>query len=174
LGATQAIGGIFSACLLYTVGRITAPRHRRLVFAAGLALFFLGAAGNALLFNAVGALIFIGCLALAKPLLDLAYNPIEFQVVDAVSRLEGRNEYAYLFNHEIGLFAGRCLGCVLFLAIAYRWSGVMALRYSLPVVALLQMLSIHVAGRISQGLALADGRGQGAGEGRPRSYAIFH
>jgi YQGE family putative transporter len=152
LGATQAIGGVFSACLLYTVGRVTTPHHRRIVFATGLLLFLLGAVSNALLFNAVGVLIFIGCLVLAKPLLDLAYNPIEFQVVDVVSRMEGRNEYAYLFNHEIGLFTGRCLGCLLFLAIAHWWSGVAALKYALPVVALLQLLSIRVAGQISRSL----------------------
>jgi YQGE family putative transporter len=167
LGATQAIGGVFSACLLYTVGRVTAPRHRKMVFAAGLLLFFLGAVSNALLFNAAGVLIFIGCLALAKPLLDLAYNPIEFQVVDAVSRLEGRNEYAYLFNHEVGLFAGRCLGCLLFLAIAGWGSGVAALKYALPVVALLQLISIRVASQISHGLQAAGQTAKGTGEGRP-------
>jgi YQGE family putative transporter len=154
LGATQAAGGVFSACLLYAVGRTTAPRHRRIIFAAGLVLFLMGAVSNALLFNAVGVLIFIGCLALAKPLLDLAYNPIEFQVVDVVSRLEGRNEYAYLFNHELGLFTGRCLGCVLFLAIAHWWSGVAALKYALPVVALLQLFSLRVAGQISRSLQM--------------------
>jgi YQGE family putative transporter len=152
LGATQAIGGVFSACLMYTVGRIAAPQHRRIVFAAGLVLFLLGAITNTLLFNAVGVLIFIGCLLLAKPLLDLAYYPIQLQVVDVVSRLEGRNQYAYIFNHEFGLFTGRCLGCGLFLGIAYWWSGIAALKYALPVIALLQLLSIRVAGQISRGL----------------------
>ena len=152
LGATQAIGGVFSACLMYTAGRIASPHHRRLVFSAGLALFFLGAVVNALLFNAPGVLIFIGCLLLAKPLLDLGYNPIELQVIETVSRLERRNEYAYLFNHDLGLFAGRSLGCLLFLAIAYWGSGIAALRYALPVIALLQLLSIHVAGQISRRL----------------------
>jgi YQGE family putative transporter len=103
----------------------------------------------------MGVLIFIGCLLLAKPLLDLAYFPIQLQVVDVVSRLEGRNEYAYIFNHEFGLFAGRCLGCGLFLGIAYVWSGNAALKYALPVIALLQLLSIRVAGQISRGLAAA-------------------
>ena len=155
LGATQAIGGVFSACLMYMAGRIAAPSHRILVFSVGLLLFFLGAVVNALLFNAMGVLIFIGCLLLAKPLLDLAYFPIQLQVVDVVSRLEGRNEYAYIFNHEFGLFAGRCLGCGLFLGIAYVWSGNAALKYALPVIALLQLLSIRVAGQISRGLAAA-------------------
>lgn len=152
LGATQSVGGVVSACLLYTVGRTAGPRHRRLVFSAGLVLFLLGAVANALLFNAVGVLIFIGCLVLAKPLLDLAYNPIELRVVDVVSRLEKRNQYAYLFNHDLGLFAGRALGCLLFLAIAHWGSGRLALRYALPAIALLQLFSIHVAGQITRTL----------------------
>ena len=101
------------------------------------------------------ASIFMGCLLLAKPLLDLAYYPIQLQVIDAVSQLEGRNEYAYIFNHEFGLFTGRCLGCGLFLGIAYGWSGNAALKYALPVIALLQLLSIRVAGQISRGLTAA-------------------
>lgn len=152
LGATQAAGGVFAACLMYTTGRLAEPRHRRIVFAAGLLLFLLGALTNTVLFNAVGVLIFIGCLLLAKPLLDLAYYPIQLQVVDAVSRLEGRSEYAYIFNHEFGLFMGRCMGCCLFLGIAFWVSGIAALKYALPVIALLQVLSIRVAGRISRDL----------------------
>jgi YQGE family putative transporter len=152
LGTTQAIGGVFSAFLMYLAGRIAAPRHRIIVFSAGLVLFFLGAVTNTLLFNAVGVLIFIGCLLLAKPLLDLAYYPIQLQVVDAVSRLEQRNQYAYIFNHEFGLFTGRCLGCGFFLGIDYWWSGIAALKYALPMIALLQLLSIRVAAQIFRGL----------------------
>jgi MFS transporter, YQGE family, putative transporter len=155
LGATQAIGGVFSACLMYLAGRLAAPKHRIFVFSAGLLLFFLGAVTNTLLFNAVGVLIFIGCLLLAKPLLDLAYYPIQLQVVDVVSHIEGRNEYAYIFNHEFGLFLGRALGCCLFLGIAFWGSGIAALKYALPVIALLQLLSIWVAGQINRDLIAA-------------------
>lgn len=150
LGATQALGGVFSACLMYMAGRIAMPRHRGILFAAGLLLFFLGALCNAWLFNAVGVLIFVGCLLLSKPLLDLAYNPIELSVVDAVSRQEGRSPYAYLFNHELGLFPGRLVGCGLFLAIAHWFSAHAALKYALPVVALVQLISIPVARQISR------------------------
>ncbi|HTW81029.1 MAG TPA: hypothetical protein VME23_15890 [Terracidiphilus sp.] len=155
LGVTQAVGGVFSACLMYATGRLAQPRHRRIVFAAGLLLFLLGALSNAALFNAAGVLVFMGCLVLAKPLLDLAYYPIQLQVVDVVSRLEGRSEYAYIFNHEFGLFLGRLLGCGLFLGIAYWGSGIAALKYALPVIALLQLLSIRVAGQISRDLVEA-------------------
>ena len=152
LGAVQAVGGVFSACVLYAAGRLTAPRHRKIIFAVGLSLFLLGAVTNALLFSALGVLIFIACLLLAKPMLDLAYFPIQLQVVDTVSQIEGRNSYAYIFNHEFGLFTGRALGCGLFLAIAHWGSGIAALKYALPVIALLQMLSIWVNARISRDL----------------------
>jgi YQGE family putative transporter len=152
LGATQSIGGVFSAFLMYAVGRIASPRHRIVVFTAGLILFFLGAVTNTVLFNAVGVLVFIACLIVAKPLLDLAYYPMQLQVIDAVSQLENRAEYAYIFNHEFGLFTGRLLGCGLFLALAYGWSGNAALKYALPVIALVQLLSIRVAGQISRDL----------------------
>ena len=155
LGATQAIGGVFSAFLMYTVGRLAAPKDRIFVFSGGLVLFFLGAVINTWLFDAAGVLIFMGCLLLAKPLLDIAYYPIQLQVIDAVSRLEDRNEYAYIFNHEFGLFMGRGLGCGLFLVIAYSWSGIAALKYALPVIALLQLLSIGVAGQIFRALTAA-------------------
>jgi MFS transporter, YQGE family, putative transporter len=155
LGTTQAVGGVFSAFLMYLVGRIAAPQHRRIVFAAGLLLFLLGAVTNTLLFNAVGVLVFIGCLIVAKPLLDIAYYPIQLQVVDVVSQIEKRNQYAYIFNHEFGLFTGRCLGCGLFLGIAGWWSGIAALKYALPVIALLQLLSIRVAGQIFRDLGAA-------------------
>jgi len=158
LGVTQAVGGVLSACVLYTAGRMTAPRHRNRVFLVALLLFFLGAVVNGVLFNAVGVLIFLACFLLAKPMLDLAYNPIEWNVVDLLSRLEKRNQYGYLFNHEFGLFLGRCLGCILFLAIVHWDSAIAALKYALPVIALLQLLSIPVAGQIARDLRQARSR----------------
>jgi len=155
LGAVQAIGGILSAFLLYTAGRLAAPRHRLIVFSVALSLFLAGSLTNTFLFNAIGVLVFLGCLLLAKPMLDLAYYPIQLHVVDAVSHIEERNQYTYIFNHEFGLFTGRCLGCGLFLGIAYWASGVAALKYALPVIALLQMLSILVTLQISRGLEKA-------------------
>jgi YQGE family putative transporter len=156
LGTVQAIGGVLSAFLLYTAGRLAAPRHRLMVFSIALSLFLAGSLTNTIVFNAIGVLIFLACLLVAKPMLDLAYYPIQLQVVDAVSHLEKRNQYAYIFNHEFGLFTGRCLGCGLFLGIAHWGSGIAALKYALPVIALLQMLSIRVTSQISRGLNQAE------------------
>lgn len=144
LGTVQAAGGLISALVLYAIGRTTGPRHRLLVFTVGLVLFAIGTVINAALFDAVGVLIFMGCLLLAKPLLDIAYFPIQMLVIDIVSRIEGRNQYAYLFNCEFALFLGRLLGCGLFIALADFVSDIAALKYALPVIAALQLLSIWV------------------------------
>jgi YQGE family putative transporter len=96
------------------------------------------------MFNAKGVLIFMAFLLLAKPLLDIAYFPIQMLIIDIVSNLEGRNQYAYLFNCEFALFLGRFLGCSLFIALALYVSDVAALKYALPTIAGIQLISIWV------------------------------
>ena len=73
------------------------------------------------------------------------------QVIDAVSALEHRNQFAYLFNQEFGFFAGRLTGGVLFLVLATKVSDVFALRHALLIVGAVQLLSIPVARSILQG-----------------------
>jgi YQGE family putative transporter len=145
LGLVQTAGGLLAALLLYGLGRLAAPRHRIAVFAAGLALFAIGAAFNAALFNAAGALLFVVSLLLAKPLLDLAYFPIQLSVIDTLSTLEQRPRFAYILSHEFGQYLGRVLGCGLFLVLARLISAVFALRFAMLAVALLQLLSIRLA-----------------------------
>jgi len=142
LGMIQAAGGVISALVLYVIGRTAKPKHRLLVFTIGLLLFAVGSMINAILFSATGVLIFMACLLLAKPLLDIAYYPIQMLIIDIVSHIEGRNQYAYIFNCEFALFAGRLLGCVLFIALANFVSDTAALKYALPMIAAVHMLTI--------------------------------
>ena len=145
LGLIQAAGGIVSSFVLYALGRLAGPQHRVRVFAAGLLLFAAGSMVNAALFNAKGVLIFMACLVLAKPVLDLAYFPIQMLIIDKVSAIEGRNQYTYIFSHEFGLFLGRLTGCGLFILLANYVSHAAALKYALPIIAILQIASIWVA-----------------------------
>ncbi|HVX67895.1 MAG TPA: hypothetical protein VHA11_14885 [Bryobacteraceae bacterium] len=145
LGTVLAAGGVLSACILYAVGRTAGARRRMHVFTAGLALFALGALVNALLFSAAGVLVFLLCLLLARPLLDLAYFPIQMLVIDTLAEIEGRSAFGYILNHEFGLYVGRLLGCGLFLALAAFVSNIFALKYALPVIGALQLFSIFAA-----------------------------
>lgn len=148
LGALQAVGGILSAFLLYAIGRIAKPRHRLIIFAVALSLFTLGGLANAILFDAAGVLVFMICLLLARPLHDIAYFPIQMQVIDVVSAIEHRNKFAYIFNQEYGFYVGRLSGCGLFILLARCVSDTFALRYALLIIGLIQLLSIAVARRV--------------------------
>ena len=156
LGTIQAIGGILSAFLLYIIGRTTKPKHRLVIFTVGLALFAIGGLANAVLFNSTGVLLFMICLLLGRPLHDIAYFPIQMQVIDTVSAIEHRNKFAYIFNQEFGFFVGRFAGCGLFILLANYMSDTFALRYALLIIGVVQLLSIWIANQILRGCRILD------------------
>ena len=104
-----------------------------------------------MLFSATGVLIFMVCLLLGRPLHDIAYFPIQMQVIDAVSHIEHRNKFTYIFNQEFGFYIGRLSGCGLFILLANYVSDTFALRYALLIIGAIQMLSIWFAKRVIDG-----------------------
>lgn len=145
LGTAQSVGAIVAAVLMYIIGRLAKPQHRLYIFAGGLIFFFIASLFNGIMYNATGVIIFMMFLLLAKPLLDLAYFPIQFSVIDILSKKENRNEFAYILNHEAGLYAGRFVGAGTFIFLAYYFSTEVALRYAIMIIALVQLLSVVVA-----------------------------
>jgi len=148
LGTAQSIGAVIAAVIMYILGRISKPSDRIKIFSAGLILFALGAILNGILFNQIGVILFMLLLLVAKPMLDLAYFPIQFKVIDIVSKIENRGEFAYILNHEAGLYVGRFLGAGTFIVLAYAMSTEFALRYAIIIIAMLQLCSIFVAKKI--------------------------
>ncbi|RZL49675.1 MAG: MFS transporter, partial [Pedobacter sp.] len=145
LGTAQSVGAIIAAIAMYIIGRNTSPKHRLYVFGTGLVLFAVAAIINGILYSSTGVILFMLFLLLAKPLLDLAYFPIQFSVIDILTKKEKRSEFAYILNHEAGLYVGRLIGASTFLILAYSFSVEIALRYAIVIVALLQLLSYWVA-----------------------------
>jgi YQGE family putative transporter len=140
LGLIQGIAAAVSAILLYVLGRITGPHHRLMIYGIGCSLFVMGAMFNAGLYSAFGVILFMLCLLFARPLLDIAYFPIQLKVIDVVAEKEGRNEFAYIFNHELGLYLGRLFGCGLFIVLARYVSEYAALRYALLAIAVVHFM----------------------------------
>lgn len=149
VGSIQSSGALLSAVMLYFLGRKSAPKHRLKIFVAGLGLFLIGSFVNMALYNALGVIIFIGCLVFARPLLDLAYYPIQLGVIECVSGKEDRNQFAYIFNHEVGIYVGRLTGCLAFIIICRSVSEQAALQYALLGVAAIQFFSVWVAKSIT-------------------------
>jgi MFS transporter, YQGE family, putative transporter len=145
LGLVQSISGVATAIMLYLLGRTTRPDQRIYIFAAGLIIFLIGTLANGILFSAIGVIIFVLCKVLFQPLHDIAYFPIQMKVIDVVSHIENRNEFTYIFNHEFGLYLGRFLGLGLFIFFATYISESFALKYSLIVIAVVQLASLPLA-----------------------------
>src|SRR5690606_14174840 len=148
LGTAQSIGAIIAAFVMYIIGRRSKPSHRIYIFAAGLICFTIAALFNGILFNQLGVILFMLFLLVAKPLLDIAYFPIQFNVIDIISKFEKRSVYAYILNHEAGLYVGRFLGAGTFIILAYFYSNEFALRYAIIIIAILQLGSILIAKNI--------------------------
>lgn len=155
LGLIQGIAAAVSAILLYVLGRVTGPNHRLLIYGIGCLLFMVGALLNAALYSALGVILFMMCLLFARPLLDIAYFPIQLKVIDYVAEKEKRNEFSYIFNHELGLYLGRLFGCGLFIVLARYVSEYAALRYALLVIAILHALGWFMAKSILKEKELA-------------------
>ena len=128
LGLIQGISGGLTAIILYLLGRFSKPKHRILVFGVGITIFLIGTVINGIALSAFGVIVFILCKVFFQPLHDLAYFPIMMKVIDVVSKREDRNQYAYILNHEFGLYTGRVLGLGLFILLAYAVSEIFALR----------------------------------------------
>lgn len=150
LGTAQSLGAIIAAFIMYIIGRNAKPEHRLLIFAAGLICFALAALFNGALYNATGVIFFMLFLLVAKPMLDMAYFPIQFSVIDILSKKEQRSEFAYILNHEMGLYIGRFIGAGTFIFLAYYYSNEIALRYAIIIIAFMQLMSIFVARIIIQ------------------------
>lgn len=148
LGLVQSISGLITALVIYILGRLTGPKHRIYIFTAGYIIFLVGALFNGLLYSAVGVMIFVLAKVLFQPLHDIAYFPIQMKVINVLSKKENRNEFAYIFNHEFGLYAGRFMGLILFVYLAFYVSESFALKYALIIVAVLQLLAIPLAQHI--------------------------
>lgn len=148
LGLIQGISGGLTAILIYLLGRFAKPKHRILIFSLGISLFLIGTIVNGIALSMVGVMVFVLLKVFFQPLHDLAYYPIMLKVIDVVAKKENRNQYAYILNHEFGLYAGRVLGLGLFIFLALYVSEIFALRYALIIVALVQVLSIPLAKNI--------------------------
>jgi YQGE family putative transporter len=148
LGLIQGISGGLTAILIYLLGRFAKPKHRIIIFGIGIMIFLFGTIYNGIELAMIGVMVFVLCKVFFQPLHDLAYYPIMLKVIDVVSKRENRNKYAYILNHEFGLYAGRVLGLSLFIFLAIYVSESFALRYALIIVAIVQMLAIPLAKNI--------------------------
>lgn len=148
LGVINSSGNIFLMIIFYGIARLTLPKHRIWILFVGLGLFAMGCLWNAVLFNALGVLIFVGCQIISTAFIECSFTPVIMLVIDLLSKKEKRNNYAYLMNNELALYAGRVVGGALFIGGAYYISDVFALRYVLLLVGIIQFFGYFLCKQV--------------------------
>lgn len=155
LGTMQSISALVTAFLMYLMGRYSKPSDRIKIYFISTFLFFAGSMINSMFMNAAAVIIFLLMMIVARPMFDLAYFPIQMQVIDYLKDKEGRSEYSYIFSHEWGLYGGRLFGCGLFIVITYTISDMAALIYTLPIVTGIQMMSLLMVKKILKAMNIS-------------------
>ncbi len=148
LGIIVSGGQIISAIVLYIIGRLAKPKHRLLIYIVAVSVFTVGILINGTLYSALGVIVYNVLQFIAKPLQDVSYFPIEFRVIDIVSKKEDRSEFSYIVSHEFTLFIGRVSAILIVLLLAYEISADFALRFGLFFIAGIMILSIFLAKNI--------------------------
>ncbi|MCD7972380.1 MAG: MFS transporter [Candidatus Azobacteroides sp.] len=156
LGTIQSISSLLTALLMYLIGRYSKPEHRLRIYAVAVLLFVIGTFINSVFFNVASVLIFLLIMIVARPMFDLAYFPLQMRIIDYLKEKEKRSEYSYIFNHELGLYVGRFLGCGTFILINYCVSDNVALIFTLPFVTVLQAFSYFIVKNISHAIDQAE------------------
>ena len=142
LGAIVSGGQVISAIVLYIIGRKAKPKHRLLIYIVAISFFTVAILIHASIYSVIGVIIYNILQFIAKPLHDVSYFPIEFRVIDIVSKKENRSEFSYIINHEFTLFIGRVSAILIVLLLAYKISADFALRFGLLFIAGIMILSI--------------------------------
>ncbi len=150
LGTIDSISVALSTIPVYLMGRYAKPHHRIYVLALSLLSLFIGAFILAVTFSKTGATVFYAFTKLAYILNAFMYATIRLRSVDVSKQIEGRDEYAYIFDSELFTESGRLLTIVFFCVIYFQFSADIALRYVLLFVSVVQLCALLFVKKMKQ------------------------
>lgn len=149
LGLLTSFGGFIAAIVLYLIGRYAKPEHRYGIYFSAIMIFTLGIALHSFLFSVAGVIAYQLLTYMSRPLHDVSYFPVEFNIIEIVSLTERRSQFTYILNHEFALYLGRITGCLIFLVIAGVFHVETALRYGLILIGTIMCLSIFLMKKLA-------------------------
>lgn len=138
LGYLQSGGTLVAAIGMYFIARVATAEDRLKILTAGLVLYMAATITHAVLFSALGVILYTLLQLLCRPLIETVVCQTQFRAIDVLEKKENRNSFAYIFNNEFGLFAGRFSGGLLFVIVA-TYNETLALRYVLLAISCLQI-----------------------------------
>jgi len=161
LGKIELTMAIISVSVIYTLGRITAAKHRSkmmfigalVVIAGGLFLSSTIKTGETFLdlvkYSFLGVIVMKICQVTAEPVINVAYASTKLSNFEKASKIEDRDSYTYVFDNEIFVGIGRILGGVLFIMLNNYISPIGALQYVFVILGGLQIITSLIIKKVT-------------------------
>lgn len=149
LGLIQSGAALLSALIIYLLTKSISIHHRLLVLTISVVLAIVGATAFSLLYSSVGVIIFLICTALATPLLWIALNSLNYDLIDEENK-NSEKHYAYVCDQEIYLNLGRVLAIGFFILLIQLFSNNTALRFAPLVLAASEIFLFFIAKSIEK------------------------
>lgn len=144
LGTIQSFAAILTAIIVYTISKRITIKQRVPLLIMSVLLAVIGAGVLSINFAVIGVFVFFACKALSEPLMWLALNSLNYDLIDKENK-DKRIQYAYVCDQEIFLNSGRIIGVVFFLFLIQSFSNDFGLRFAPLIFALSQIVLIVVA-----------------------------
>ncbi len=177
LGKIEFSTAIVSVISIYIVGRIAKPQHRGKIMLAGAICLIIGGTvlaftitNNNMMFDFL-AVSFLGVIVMkigqviADPMVHSSFRATFLSSIEKATRDEKKESYSFIMDNEYFMNGGRIFGGVVFLLLTYYIDDIGALRYTFIILALIQLVSAFIVGKLAK-------MGQTAGDIEPEFTEI--
>jgi len=161
LGKIELSMALISVMVIYTLGRITAAKHRpkmmffgALVVIAGGLVLSQTIMNEELVFN-VFKISFLGVIIMkisqvtAEPVINMAYASTKLSDFEKAAAIENRDSYTYVFDNELFVGLGRIFSGILFITLNNLISSIGALQYVFIILGLLQIITALIIKKLT-------------------------
>ncbi len=141
LGSIESIAALIGAMFTYAIGKKIKAGKRLVILLVGVILLSAGSISFAVLYSAIGALIFVVLLKLAGPQLFTAVSGVWLKgIEDQEHGVVEKNNYKYFCDIEAFIAFGRVFGAIIVIILVQTLELSVALRLVAIVILLSQIL----------------------------------
>lgn len=148
LGTVTSLGALFTALVIYQIGKVSLAHHRLYIFMLGVIILTLITIIFALYPASFGVIVYVVGITLVVNLTWAAYSPILMDVIDQYTPTKKQNRFKYLVDHEFFINLGRIGSTGIFLFLYFTTSKLFSLRFTPFVIATLQIIVVLLLRKI--------------------------
>jgi YQGE family putative transporter len=148
LGSVNSLGALFSALIIYQIGKKSLSHHRLYVFAMGILLLIIGAGIFTYYPASFGVVAYVVGVTMAVNFTWSSYSPMLMGVIDQYTPTKKQNRFKYIVDHEIFLNLGRLTGVGMLFFFLIIFPRTQALRITPIIIALFQLVVLYLLGKI--------------------------